>query len=107
MTGCDYKKCLRATSFTEPSQVPAAAGFRRGSIPSAALAQQAQPCAPAGTAGGSCPRTPRLPLMERGIVSAEQEAKQNLWIRILSTNTHKTSTVVTHKGEASFSFLSQ
>lgn len=58
---------------------------------------QAQP-------GGGCPWTPRVQSRQD---KRQNKTKHNIWTRVLSTNTHKANTVVTHKGEANFSFLSQ
>lgn len=82
MTGCHYKKCLRAASFIEPSQVAPTAGFGEAASP----AQPHQ--AGTGTARGA--HGTRLG-------SAEQEAKQNISICILLTHTHKTNSAVTQR----------
>lgn len=75
-------------------------GFQRGSSPGGlALARPADIAARCGRHGARLVSTqPRAKL---------NKTKQNIWSRILSTNAHKTNTVVTHKGEANFSLVSQ
>lgn len=78
MTGCHYKKCLRATSLSEPSQVPPTVGFQRGNNPSTAPLPWHRNT-PAGTASAWGTHTSHLTAGVHGtqFVSTEQEAKQN------------------------------
>lgn len=100
MTGCHYKKCLGAASFIEALQVPPTVGFQRGSSPSTAPAAWPWQGLRASLHTAAAMSTACLH-------TATGKTKQNIWSRILSTNAHKTNTVVTHKGEANFSFVSQ
>lgn len=79
MTGCHYKKCLWATSFIEPSQVPPTVGFGGAASPAQPHQAQAQP------AGTHC----------ASFVSAEQEAKQNKTFKaVFCQPTHIKQTVL-------------
>lgn len=91
------------TSLIKPSQVPSTVVFQRGSNPGTApLPWHRGAPAGTGTAWGALTSHHTPGVHATRFVPAEQEANQN----ILSTNTHKTNTAVTQKGEANFSFLS-
>lgn len=76
------------TSLIEPSQVPSTVGFQRGSKAGRApLPWHRSAPTGTGTAWGALASHHTAGVHAARFVSAEQEAKQNIWIRILSTNT--------------------
>lgn len=91
MTGCHYKKCLRAPQLLSLPRCHPLLAFREAARPAGphcpgtgALPQaQAQP-------GGLSLHTTRLAFMLQGLSPQnrrQNKTKQNIWIHILSTNT--------------------